>query len=115
MSAPEMFEGFAERKAVSAQTSLAVLSPSVWWDNKVLLKEVDALPAKLPQRIWLDAGTREGKETLVNARALRDALVAKGWVVGEDLHYLEAQGGEHNEHSWAARFGDVLKFLFPVN
>ena len=97
-----------------AFTRLAVLSPSVWWDDKVLLKEVDALPAKLPQRIWLDAGTKEGTETLVNARALRDALVAKGWVPGEDLAYLEAQGGEHNEVSWGARFGDVLKFLFPA-
>jgi predicted alpha/beta superfamily hydrolase len=97
-----------------AFSKLAVLSPSVWWDNKVLLKEVRELPSKLPQRIWLDAGTKEGAETLVNARALRDALIEKGWVLGEDLAYLEAQGGEHNEQSWAARFGDVLKFLFPT-
>ncbi len=94
---------------------LAVLSPSVWWDNKVLLKEVEAIPHKLAERIWLDAGTAEGAETIRNARALRDALVAKGWIEGQDLHYLEAQGGEHNEQSWGARFGDVLRFLFPVN
>jgi predicted alpha/beta superfamily hydrolase len=93
---------------------LALLSPSVWWDNKVLLTEVEALPRKLPQCIWLDAGVREGTETIANARALRDALVAKGWVLGQDLAYLEAPEGEHNEHSWGARFGDVLKFLFPV-
>jgi predicted alpha/beta superfamily hydrolase len=92
---------------------LAVLSPSVWWDERVILKEVDALPGKLPQRIWLDAGTREGPTTIADARLLRDALVAKGWVVGEDLHYLEVLGGEHNEASWGARVGPVLEFLFP--
>jgi predicted alpha/beta superfamily hydrolase len=92
---------------------LAVLSPSVWWDERVILKEVDALSSKLPQRIWLDAGTREGPTTIADARLLRDALVAKGWVVGEDLHYLEVLGGEHNEASWGARVGPVLEFLFP--
>ncbi|MDB4875036.1 MAG: Endo,4-beta-xylanase/feruloyl esterase precursor [Gemmatimonadetes bacterium] len=92
---------------------LAVLSPSVWWDDRVILREVAALTHKLPQRIWLDAGTREGEETIANSRLLRDALVEKGWVVGEDLMYLEADGGEHNEASWAARVGPVLEFLFP--
>ncbi|MDB4914897.1 MAG: Endo,4-beta-xylanase/feruloyl esterase precursor [Gemmatimonadetes bacterium] len=94
---------------------LAALSPSVWWDQRVLLTEVEALPRKLPLRIWLDAGTAEGKDTLDNARDLRDALVAKGWIIGDDLSYLEAPGGEHNEQSWAARVERVLKFLFPLS
>ncbi len=97
----------------TAFSRLAVLSPAVWWDGRVLLREVESLEHKLPLRIWLDAGTGEGATTLDDARALRDALVAKGWVPGEDLVYLEAQGGEHNESSWGARFGDVLRFLFP--
>jgi len=92
---------------------LALLSPSVWWDDRAILRLVDALPQKLPMRIWLDAGTAEGERVVADARALRDALVAKGWVVGEDLAYLEEPGGEHNEQSWAARIDTVLKFLFP--
>ena len=92
---------------------LAALSPSVWWDDRVILKEVEALPLKLPVRIWLDAGDREGEDVIADARALKDALVAKGWVEGQDLAYLEAQGGEHNEASWAARVGAVLAYLFP--
>ena len=98
----------------TAFSRLAVLSPSVWWDDRVILREVDALRTALPLRIWLDAGTAEGVDTLVNVRALRDALIAKGWVVGEDLAYLEAEGGEHNEQSWSARVERVLKFLFPL-
>jgi len=48
-----------------------------------------------------------------DARLLRDALVAKGWTPGADLMYFEAEDGEHNERSWAARVGPVLEFLFP--
>jgi hypothetical protein len=48
-----------------------------------------------------------------DARTLRDALVAKGWVEGDDLMYMEAEGAEHNEASWAARVGAVLRYLFP--
>lgn len=94
---------------------IAVLSPSVWWDDRVILREVEAIPAKLPLKIWLDAGDREGEDVIADARALKDALVAKGWTEGQDLAYLEAEGGEHNEASWAARVGAVLMYLFPVS
>jgi predicted alpha/beta superfamily hydrolase len=92
---------------------LAVLSPSVWWDDRVILREVAALQRKLNVRIWLDAGTREGAEVIPDARSLRDALVGKGWEIPKDLMYFEARGGEHNERSWAKRVGPVLKYLFP--
>src|SRR2546423_8719775 len=29
---------------------LAVLSPSVWWDNKAILREIEQLPKKLPMK-----------------------------------------------------------------
>jgi predicted alpha/beta superfamily hydrolase len=92
---------------------LAVLSPSVWWDDRVILREVDEILERRAQRIWLDAGTREGARVIADSRRLRDALVANGWTLGEDLVYLEAAEGEHNERSWAARVGPVLEFLFP--
>src|SRR5687768_2763824 len=93
---------------------IAALSASVWWDKKVILKEVGELPGKLPLRIWLDAGTAEGEEVIADSRALRDALVTKGWVVGQDLIYIEAEGAQHNEASWGSRVDSVLRFLFPV-
>lgn len=100
-------------KYPTAFNRLAVLSPSVWWDNRMIVGEVQKLPAKLPLRIWLDAGTAEGPEVVADARALRDALVAKGWVPDHDLKYVEAEGAQHNEQSWGARVADVLKFLYP--
>jgi predicted alpha/beta superfamily hydrolase len=93
---------------------LAVFSPSVWWDDRVILREVNDLSAKLPLRIWLDAGTAEGPEVIRDVRALRDALLAKGWVLKKDLVYLEARGGRHDEKSWGARFGKVLKLFFAL-
>ena len=93
---------------------LAVLSPSVWWDDRAIVREVEALPGKLPLRIWLDAGTGEGAEVTRDSRMLRDALVGKGWVQGQDLAYLEAEGGGHNEQSWATRVEGVLRFLYPA-
>lgn len=95
-------------------SKLAALSPSVWWDRRVIVREVSELPAKLPLRIWLDAGTQEGAEVVADARALRDALLAKGWIAGQDLTYIEAEGAQHNEASWASRVDSVLKFLFPI-
>lgn len=100
-------------KYPTAFNRLAVVSPSVWWDDRLIVREVQALPSKPPLRIWLDAGTAEGPEVVGDARALRDSLVAKGWVIDHDLKYVEAEGGQHNEQSWGARVGEVLKFLYP--
>ena len=94
---------------------LAVLSPSVWWDNRVILKIVRMTSPKPRLKIWLDIGTREGDETVRDARALRDELVKAGWRSGEDLVYAEIPEAGHNEAAWAARVGPFLQFLFPAS
>ena len=58
-------------------------------------------------------GGKEAEEHKLNARALRDALVRKGWKEGSDLNYFEAEGAEHTERAWAARVDPLLRFLFP--
>ncbi|HQR38346.1 MAG TPA: alpha/beta hydrolase-fold protein [Blastocatellia bacterium] len=92
---------------------LAIVSPSVWWDDHFIVKQVGLLDTRPPERIWLDIGTSESPEAAPDARLLRDALVAKGWALGNDLQYLEVEGGTHDESAWAARFGQALRFLFP--
>lgn len=94
--------------------ALAVLSPSIWWDRRAVLDRVEALPTRLPWRIWLDVGTAEGRDTVRNARALKALLLQKGWRTGADLHYLEAHDAPHAESAWAARVEGILEFLFPV-
>jgi len=92
---------------------MACLSTSAWWDDRAIVRQVRALPARLPGRIWLDIGTAEDAESVAAVRDLRDALAAKGWKPGVDLGYCEAPGAQHNEAAWAARVGPMLTFLFP--
>lgn len=97
---------------------LAVISPSLWWGNGFILREVSALPKRLPLRIWLDIGVHEGRPYRAHTRLLQDMLLEKGWqkhrqVKRADLRYLEAPKAHHNEASWGARFDKVLQFLFP--
>ena len=90
---------------------LIVISPSVWWDDQVIVKMVEDLDEKLLLRIWLDTGTAE--EGWERARILRDALVEKGWRLYNDLSYKEIKGGDHSEGAWAGRVDPALRFLFP--
>jgi predicted alpha/beta superfamily hydrolase len=96
-----------------------VVSPSVWFAGKNILHYVESLPKKPNVRVWIDMGTKEGRtpeeaqQSVADARLLRDALVRKGWRLGKDLNYLEAEGAEHNEAAWAARVEAILTFLFP--
>jgi predicted alpha/beta superfamily hydrolase len=94
---------------------LAVMSPSVWWRNRAILKTVAQMKIKRkPElRIWLDIGTQEGQRALLDARALKSALVKKGWRLGEDLCYTEVEGGQHDEVAWSHRVAPMLQFLFP--
>jgi predicted alpha/beta superfamily hydrolase len=96
---------------------LGVLSPSVFWGNRDIVSRVRGLPKKLPLRIWLDIGTEEwraSQETVEDTRLLRDALVARGWVLGKDLRYVEVPRAIHTESAWAERFDDLLLYLFPA-
>lgn len=88
-----------------------IMSPSVWWNDRAILNEVDAFEGQRP-RMWLDVGGREGQNTLNDARTLRDRLMAKGWTEGT-LRYYEDRRGDHSERAWARRVRLALEFLFP--
>ena len=91
---------------------VAVMSPSVWWDNRVILSEVDTFSGPRP-KFWLDIGGREGKEAVAGARSLRDRLTSHGWKHDETLKYYEDRRGDHSERAWARRVRMALEFLFP--
>jgi predicted alpha/beta superfamily hydrolase len=92
---------------------LAVLSPSVWWDNKAILKIIQNTQPKPRLKIWLSMGTEESKTGVSDATLLDHALMAKGWQEGKDLHYEVIPGAKHEEAAWAERVDPVLRFLFP--
>jgi predicted alpha/beta superfamily hydrolase len=92
--------------------NLAVMSPSVWWDGRAILRMVAASEIAVKPKIWLDAGTEEGQYVIDDLRILRQALLDKGWRDDTDLACYEVPGAGHNELAWGGRFGEVLKYFF---
>jgi predicted alpha/beta superfamily hydrolase len=84
------------------------VSSSFWWNDKAL---VHKLPARLPVKFYIDAGTSD--DGLEETTLMRDAMLAQGYVAGADLFYFAAEGGGHNEKSWAARVDKPLMWFFP--
>jgi predicted alpha/beta superfamily hydrolase len=93
---------------------VAALSPSVWWANNQIIRETAILPERIPLRIWLDIGKKEGIRIKHQVRAMKEMLLAQGWEIGADLAYLESPNARHEEAAWKERFDQVLKFLYPV-
>lgn len=93
---------------------LLVASPSVWWDDKVLLTTVAAATPPSGQRVWVDIGTGEGDSMVPDARRLAALLVETGWDAAL-VRYVEADGAGHETRAWRERAPDMLRFLFPAD
>ena len=91
---------------------IGCMSPSIWWSDRAMLKEVPKFPRNL--KIWLDMGWKEGSdaaEGLQNARDLKSALEKRGYAEGRNMAYYEDREGGHNEQAWAYRLPMAIKFL----
>jgi predicted alpha/beta superfamily hydrolase len=84
------------------------VSSSFWWNNGTMIAK---LPERVPVKFYLDAGTSD--DGLEDSTRMRDALLAKGYRENEDLMFFKAEGGRHNEASWAARVEKPLVWFFP--
>jgi predicted alpha/beta superfamily hydrolase len=93
---------------------LAILSPSIWWDQRSILTLIAEKMPKPELRVWLDIGTAEGARHARDTDRLHRLLLERGWKDGLDLDYRHIPDGVHDEDAWAARFGDILRFLFPA-
>jgi predicted alpha/beta superfamily hydrolase len=84
------------------------VSSSFWWNERALVKKS---AARVPVKFYIDAGTSgDGmEETLL----MRDAMLAQGYSAGADLLFYSAEGGKHNEKSWAERVEKPLTWFFP--
>ena len=90
---------------------VAGMSSSFWWNNQALTRTVELSTVHVPVSFYIDAGTTN--DGLSDTTRMRDALLADGYVQGNDLDYFVANGGSHNESSWAARLYIPLEYLFP--
>ena len=84
------------------------VSSSFWWNKQAM---VATLPAKVPVKFYLDAGT--SNDGLEDTKLMRDALVKQGYRQDADLFFYTDAGGGHNEKSWAARVEKPLTWFFP--
>jgi len=87
-----------------------IMSPALWFGQREIYDFVRDAPY-VPGRIYVDVGTREGREELTDVRRLRDLLIEKGYRKGKDFLYVVEMGGTHSEAAWARRLRKELQFL----
>lgn len=93
---------------------IAVISPSLWWNGRSILRLARRASPEPELDIWLDIGTAEGAHHVRDTDLLFSILAERGWQTGRNLIYQRVVGGLHNEDAWADRFGEILAFLFPA-
>lgn len=88
-----------------------VVSPSVWWDDRFVLRDLPQAAPERRARLWLDMGAQEGDQAVTLARELAARLAERGWSADE-LRFVEDPRGGHDEASWARRVPAMLAFLY---
>ena len=93
---------------------IAMMSPTVYWAQHALLKDVSTFPTDL--KLWVDIGTEEGRnrqteETVESTQEFVHALEAIGYQQPMSLgFYIDYLAG-HNEYAWANRVERPLRYL----
>lgn len=88
------------------------LSPSLQLAGGAILDALAALPAPPVSRVYLDAGAREGRGSLLPLAAqLAEQLARRGYGPGRLLWRPDARGA-HNEASWRRRLPKALRFMY---
>jgi enterochelin esterase family protein len=113
--------------------TVGVFSGSFWWrtDNSTaaaqqssrIMPRVVRETAGHPRlHMWFEAGTLDETEdrddngvidAIQDTTDLMDELARKGYVRGQDMLYVEIEGGRHNQQTWAQAMPDLLKWAFP--
>jgi enterochelin esterase-like enzyme len=87
---------------------LIVMSPSVWWNRRSILRVLKRQPIDPRTRVWVDAGALEGPRVTRDAQAVADVLLGQGH---RQVKYVEDPDGDHSESSWARRLPAALGWL----
>jgi enterochelin esterase-like enzyme len=113
--------------------TVGVFSGSFWWraaedetripHNELIMPQLVRQQPRHPHlRIWLEAATRDETadrdnngiiDAIQDIQELIEALVSVGYREGEDVVYVEVEGGRHNYETWSKIFPDFLKWAFP--
>lgn len=91
---------------------VGAMSPSTWWDNRVLLTFVGQTGATRPLRVYVDSGdSGPSNDGVTDTRDLANAYRALGYVDGVNFTYVVQPGATHTESAWASRLPGALEAL----
>jgi predicted alpha/beta superfamily hydrolase len=100
---------------------VACLSPSFWWNNRSMLREVQSYcPAPRPW-LYIDSGAALSqfeqdanlKDGFDHTQAMCKTLLNHCYDPGTNLVALTFAGFQHDASAWAARLALPLQLLFP--
>lgn len=91
---------------------IGMVSPSLWWQNELLLPEARHLSHRL--KVWIDMGTKESDLGVAQAKAFVTELENQGYVRNKNFVFELACCAEHNEQAWSLRVSDMLKFFYGL-
>ena len=92
---------------------VGAMSPSTWWDDRVIIARVATTPATpRPRRVYVDSGDAgASNDDVTNTTALAQAYLALGYTAGVDFRHVIQTGATHSEIFWAQRFPAAARFL----
>jgi predicted alpha/beta superfamily hydrolase len=106
-----LVSAYAGAKRGDTFALIGALSPSTWWDSRVILGIVAATSAK-PSRVYVDSGdSGPSNDDVTNTKDLAAAFRALGFVDDVSLKYVVQTGATHSEVYWAQRLPGALRFL----
>ena len=106
---------YAGLKYPSVYGMVGELSPSSWWNNDVIVGDVQgtkAAPAR-PRIVYVDSGQGTVDDE-ADTDLLASAYVALGYVDGKNFRHVVQPGASHSETYWAQRFPGAMQLLLGV-
>ena len=88
---------------------VGAMSPSAWWNTRVLLTFVAQTGTVRPLRVYVDSG--DDNDGMADTVDLAAAYRALGYADGSTLKYVLQPGGAHTESAWASRLPGAFEFL----
>ena len=106
---------YAGLKYPSVYGLVGELSPSTWWNNDVIVGDVQGTPAApaRPRIVYVDSGQGTVDDE-ADTDVLASAYLALGYVDGTNFRHVVQPGAAHNETYWAERFPGAMQLLLGV-
>jgi predicted alpha/beta superfamily hydrolase len=95
---------------------IAAISPSSWWDNDVIVSDVQTGTGAAPNRpliVYVDSG-QGAVDDESDTDQLASAYLALGYQDNVDFRHVIQAGAVHSETYWAERFPGAMQLLLGV-